>query len=94
MENDIEQAKVDIAELIRTEAEKEGIQLTNVRWWSVYPATQWDIEVKASNGRTAFQKFSPKQLVGFQNDGRLRWQVREKVISIIIQLTERHRDER
>ncbi len=86
MENDIEHAKLDVEELIRTAAEKDGIQVTNIRWRSVYPDTRWDIEAKDSTGRIAYQKFSPKQLMGFQNDGRLGWQVREKVISIIIQL--------
>jgi hypothetical protein len=86
MENNIEQAKLDVAEFMHTEAKKQRIQLADIRWWSDYPIIHWDVEVKASNGRTAYQKFSPKQLMGFQKDNRLKVQVHAKVTSIIVHL--------
>ena len=86
-ENAIEQGKLHVAELVRNAAKEQNIELTGWRWFSPTPATKWEAEVKASNGRTAYRDFTPKQLTECKTDNQMKMQVHQKVVSIILQLT-------
>ena len=86
-ENSIEKGKLHVAELVRNAAKEQNIELAGWRWFSPTPPTNWEAEVKASNGRTAYQDFTPKQLTDCGTDNQMKMQVHQKVTSIIIQLT-------
>jgi hypothetical protein len=88
-ENAIEQGKRHVAELIKNAAGKEGIEfpVLGLNWWSSDSPTTWQVEVKASNGRTAYKDFTAKQLTDCETDNQMKTQVQMKVASIIIQLT-------
>ena len=80
---ELHQGQRDIEEIIRSELSKQGIEMSFPRWWSDNPITRWDIEVITVDGLTQYQKFSSKQLTGFQTDNRLKIQVYSKVAGLV-----------
>jgi len=83
LSSELHQGQQDIEEIIRNELNKQGIEMSFVRWWSDTPLTRWDIEVVTVDGITLYQIFSPKQLIGFQTDNRLNIQVYSKVAGLV-----------
>ncbi len=87
--NAIEQGKHHVESLIRNAAKEQNIEfpVLGSSWWSPDSSATWQVEVKASNGRTAYQDFTLKQLTDCETDNQMKIQVQSKVTSIIIQLT-------
>lgn len=80
---ELQQGQRNIEEILKSELKKQGITATYGVWWSNYPPTEWEIEVKTADGLTLYQKFSPNQLTGFQTDNKLKIQVYSKVAGLV-----------
>ena len=83
LSSELQRGQRDIEEIIRNELRNQGIEMSFARWWSDNPVTRWDIEVITVDGLTLYQKFSPKQLAGFETDNRLKMQVYAKVAGLV-----------
>ena len=83
----IDEGKILVAKLVRTEAQKDTIELSGFTWFSPTPPTKWEAEVKATNSRTAYQEFTPEHLTDYESNPQMKMQVHQKIMSIIVQLT-------
>ena len=84
--NAIEQGELHVTELVRNAAKEQNIELTGWKWRIITPS-KWELEVKASSGRTAYQDFTLKHLADCETDNQMKMQVHQKVTSIIVRLT-------
>jgi hypothetical protein len=82
----IEQGKMHVETLLHKLANKNGIELTSVRWRETIDPPFYYLEAVSSTGRVANRKFSPEHLAGSESNTSAK--VVMKIHSILIKLKE------
>jgi hypothetical protein len=86
-EQAVENGKIRIATWLREEADRKGIKLTNVRWWSRHQLGQHTLEASNSlTRRTEDVEFASLHLTHSKVDNQLKTQVMAKIAGLLISL--------
>jgi hypothetical protein len=89
-EQAVENGKMQIAAWLRQEADKQGIKLVNVHWWSRHPLGMHSLEASnAHTRRTDDVEFSSLYLTHSRVDDQMKTQVMAKIAGLLIRLQEK-----